>query len=156
MEEVDAVSAAVLAEGIILLSEAGVWDEARQEWCLDEIRREEEPQTCLCEHYPINEICTIRNERNNNTVEVGNVCVNKFMGLPSDKIFQALRRVAEDVSKALNAEAIRYAFDQDWINKWETEFYFNTWRKRKLTYKQQRKRQQINVLVLGQTGHRRP
>jgi hypothetical protein len=97
----------------------------------------------------------LRNKLNGRTTEVGNVCVKKFLGLPSEKIFQALHRVASDDSKALNAEAIQHAYDRSWINDWEKTFYFDTMRKRKLSDKQRRKRKQINRLVLRQTRRRR-
>ena len=43
---------------------------------------------CLCSHFPIKEICVIRNRVNGVRAEVGNVCVKKFLGLPSGKIFE--------------------------------------------------------------------
>ena len=41
-----------LAEQIIQLSVANTWDEAKLEWQLEEIYRQEEPDTCLCGHSP--------------------------------------------------------------------------------------------------------
>ncbi len=46
----------------------------------------------------------------------------KFIGLPSDKIFQAIKRVRKDDQKSLNAEAIFHAYDKGWINDWEKAF----------------------------------
>lgn len=86
---------------------------------------------------------------------MGNVCVKKFLGLPSDKIFSAVRRVANDVTHSLNAEAIDHAHRRGWINDWERQFYFDTMRKRVLSDKQMSKRVQINELVLGQTRRNR-
>ena len=81
-----------LSAEIVAQSEAQAWDEAKLEWKLDHIYWEEEPDTCLCGHYPINELCILRNAKNGNTALVGNCCVKKFMGLPSDKIFQSLKK----------------------------------------------------------------
>lgn len=140
-----------LIEEIISLSQARTWDEAKLEWRLVEVYYQEKPDTCLCRHFPINEICVLHNIRNRRKTEVGNVCVKRFLGLPSDKIFQALRRVAKDEEKALNAEAVQHAHNRGWITNWEKDFYFDTMRKRKLSDKQLGKRRQINRLVLRQT-----
>jgi len=145
-----------LAEEIVRLSQGRTWDEAKLEWSLSEVYYQEEPDTCLCGHFPINEICVLRNNRNSRSAEVGNVCVKKFLGLPSDKIFQALRRVASDQARALNAEAIQHARSRGWINDWEKDFYFDTMRKRNLTEKQLNTRKQINRLVLRQTRRTKP
>ena len=138
-----------LSQEIINLSDADCWDLAKLEWELEDVYREDEPDTCLCGRFPINEICVLRNKRNNNQTIVGNVCVKKFLGLPSDKIFQAIHRISEDDDKALNAEAIDHARKKGWINDWEKKFYIDTWRKRKLTRKQHVKRLEINKKVLG-------
>lgn len=144
-----------LTQEIIHRSQAKTWDEAKLEWQLVEVYQQEEPDTCLCGHFPINEICVLRNKRNQHTIEVGNICVKKFLGLPSEKIFQALRRIAKDESKALNAEAIQHAYERGWINDWEKQFYFDTMRKRRLSDKQLAMRKQINHLVLHQTKRKR-
>lgn len=137
-----------LTEGIVNLSEASTWDEAKLEWDLETIYWVKEPSTCLCGHFPINEICVLRNRHNHQRTEVGNVCVKKFLGLPSDKIFRGINRVAKDVSKALNAEAIDYAHRQDWIDDWQRGFCFDTMRKRKLSERQLAIRKRINRRVL--------
>jgi hypothetical protein len=80
---------------------------------------------------------------------VGNCCVKKFIGLPSDKIFQAVKRIRKDELKSLNAEAIQHAFDRRWISEWEKNFYFNIMRKRNLSEKQATKKGEINQSVLA-------
>lgn len=138
-----------LSEQIIAHSVADRWDEARLEWAIEDIYWEEDPDTCLCGHFPINELCFLRNHKNNEKVLVGNQCVKKFMGLSSDKIFDAIKRISKDPEKALNLEAIKHAHTKGWINEWEHNFYFNTWRKRKLSIKMMDKRKQINRRVLA-------
>ena len=120
------------------------WDAAKLEWQLAEVYEADEPETCLCGHFPIIEICVLSNSVNGNTATVGNCCVKKFIGLPSDKIFQAVKRVRKDNEKSLNAEAIQYAFEKNWINEWEKDFYFDIMRKRNLTSRQLSKKIQIN------------
>lgn len=144
-----------LPEEIIALSVAENWDEARLEWRIEDIYWEEVPDTCLCGQFPINEMCYLRNIENGRRALVGNVCVRKFMGLPSGQMFDAIKRVAKDDSKPLNAEAIGHAFAKGWITEWERKFYFDTWRKRNLSLKQMAKRIQINTRVLARVRNAR-
>ncbi|MBE4160105.1 hypothetical protein HJ102_22715 [Vibrio parahaemolyticus] len=129
-----------LTEEIIKLSQSQLWDVAKSEWTLYEIYEADEPERCLCGHFPIIEICTLKNKLNSNYATVGNCCVKKFIGLPSDKIFQAIKRVRKDDEKSLNAEAISHAYDKGWINDWEKSFYLDVMRKRKLTPNQLNKK----------------
>ena len=137
-----------LASEIIALSDADNWDAAKLEWALHEVYEADDPETCLCGHFPIIELCILSNKLNSNLATVGNCCVKKFIGLPSDKIFQAVKRVRKDASKSLNAEAIDHAFNRGWLTAWEKDFYFDIMGKRSLTAKQASKKKQINELVL--------
>lgn len=133
---------------IINLSTAKTWDAAKLEWELKEVYEAEERDTCLCGHFPIMEICVLQNKVNGNDAIVGNCCVKKFIGLPSDKIFQAVKRVRKDAEKSLNAEAAQYAYDCRWITPWERDFYFDVMHKRNLFTKQAAKKIQINEKVM--------
>jgi len=137
-----------LSSEIIILSESTSWDVAKLEWDLYEIYEAEEPDTCLCGHYPIVETCALKNKINFNTAIVGNCCVKKFIGLPSDKIFQAVKRIRKNNQKSLNIEAIQHAFDKEWINEWEYNFSIDLMRKRKLSVKQLLTRKNINEKML--------
>jgi len=95
-----------LGQEIVARSVAKVWDTAKTEWGLHEIYEADEPETCLCGHFPIIELCVLINRRNGQLATVGNCCVKKFMGLPSDLIFQAVKRVRADSGRSLNAESI--------------------------------------------------
>ncbi|WP_017772789.1 hypothetical protein [Paraburkholderia kururiensis] len=136
-----------LTAEIIARSKAKTWDLAKTEWSLAEVYEAEEPETCLCGHFPIIEICTLKNRVTGQTADVGNCCVKRFIGLPSDKIFQAVKRVRKDPSKSLNGEAITHAFEKAWINEWERDFYLRIMRKRVLTSKQSEKKIQINEKI---------
>ena len=133
-----------LTSEIIQRSVAQTWDEAKLEWSLLNVYQAQDPETCLCGHFPIIELCELLNKRNRKQVVVGNCCVKKFIGLPSEKIFQAVKRVRADNTRSLNAEAIDHAFSKGWINAWERDFYFDVMRKRKLSPKQVVKKQKIN------------
>lgn len=137
-----------LFSGIIALSQAKDWDTAKLEWRLKEIFFSDDPETCLCGHFPIIELCILKNKKNGKEATVGNCCVKKFMDLPSDKIFQAVKRIRKGEGKSLNAEALSYALEKGWINQWEFKFYLDTCRKRMLSDKQISKRIQINNKVL--------
>jgi hypothetical protein len=138
-----------LTKEIIDLSNGSTWDLAKLEWGLAEIYEADEPERCLCGHYPIKEVCVLTNRLNGKFVDVGNCCVKKFIGLPSDKIFQAVKRVRKDDEKPLNAEAINHAYHKNWINEWEFNFSINTMRKRKLSIKQLQTRKTINSKMLA-------
>lgn len=133
-----------LTSEIIGLSQSDIWDKAKLEWTLHDIYQAEDPETCLCGHFPIIEICVLRNKFNGNHATVGNCCVKKFIGLPSDKIFQAVKRVKKDNQKSLNAEAIEHGKNKGWLNQWEYNFYMDIMRKRNLSQKQRQKKIQIN------------
>jgi hypothetical protein len=137
-----------LTKEIVAASEASTWEEAKAEWRLHTIYFAETWQTCLCTHYPIKEVCVLLNAKNGALVEVGNVCVTKFVGIDSDKVFRAIKKVTADPSKSLNEEAIKYAFSKCWVNQWERKFLLNTQHKRKLTRKQAVKRVEINKMVV--------
>ena len=137
-----------LAKRIVEFSTANNWDAAKLEWDLKEVYEAEEPATCLCDHFPIIEICVLRNRTNGNDTIVGNCCVKKFIGLPSDKIFQALKRIRRDTGKSLNAETIRHAYDSGWVNNWEMGFYLDIMRKRNLSSRELEIKIQINEKVM--------
>lgn len=137
-----------LAQNIVSLSQANVWDIAKLEWKLSEVYEAEEPETCLCGHFPIIEICLLHNAHNHNSAVVGNCCVKKFIGLPSDKIFQSVKRVRKDNTKSLNAEALTHAHEKGWINNWEYNFSIDTMRKRNLSEKQLQTRTKVNEKML--------
>ena len=137
-----------LTTEILNRSVAKTWDEAKLEWSLLEVYEAEIPETCLCGHFPIVELCLLTNRCNRSQATVGNCCVKRFIGLPSDKIFQAVKRIRKDQTKSLNPEAVQHAYDRHWISEWEKNFYFDIMRKRNLSSKQAAKKNEINLLVL--------
>ena len=53
-----------LTNEIIGLSQSKVWDTAKLEWSLSQIYEADEPERCLCGHFPIIEICILQNKFN--------------------------------------------------------------------------------------------
>jgi len=139
-----------LKREILKRSESDIRDAAKLEWNLASVYDADEPQRCLCDHYPIVEVCIIRNRKTGLLAEVGNVCVTKFLGINADKIFGAIKRVKSDIDRALNPEAIELFYELKILNDWERKFYLDTWRKNAgLSVLQLGTRQKVNRKVLA-------
>ncbi|MEX2170585.1 MAG: hypothetical protein WD851_14815 [Pirellulales bacterium] len=143
------MSQQTLHKEIIARSESDNWDDARDEWALGNVWMSDDPSTCLCGHNPIKEICEIKNRLNNKEVEVGNCCVNNFLGLESDQLFTSLRRVVADDEASFNPDAINFAHSRGFISDWDHKFYLSIWRKRNLSTKQFANKYRINKKLLS-------
>ena len=116
----------------------------------------EEPQTCLCGHFPIINICVILNLLNKNKTEVGNCCINKFLGIDTgDKILPSINRLKRDLSKSMSSESLAYLYDKGVISKKEYDFYFDIRKKRNLSLKQESFKQSINKKLIAFTSYER-
>lgn len=134
-----------LMQRVTEMSTAEEWENARAEWSLQQVFRAQVADQCLCGHQPIIKICVIKNQTNNKTARVGNCCVNKFMSLGSDGIFNAIDRISKDSTKAASRKLLEMALAQSVITPWEFEFYMSNIDKRKLTQKQRQMREAINA-----------
>ncbi len=132
---------------ITKLSRSGTWNDAKLEWDLLNVYKESEPDRCLCGHYPINEICEIKNRENSIVTIVGNCCVKKFLNLGSSPIFQSLRNINKSIEKSLNADTLLHAYERKWIKDWDYDFYNSIIRKRKLSDKQLSHKKRINKII---------
>lgn len=137
-----------LRAAILKLSEATEWEVAKLEWGLVSVTEADEPERCLCGHYPIIEICTIRNRITGTRTDVGNRCVKRFLGLRSDLIFAALKRIKKDITKSLNEDAIVFFYERKLVTNWEYTFLIDTMKKRNLSASQLETRETINKKVL--------
>ena len=146
-----------LREELIALSESNNWQTAVQEWdliAIEILEIGEELHTCLCGHYPIREVCHIKNRDNRNETEVGNCCVRFFEEhgafVGAHKIFDGCHRLRQNPSSSANLELVNHAFHRGILTAWESNFYQDTWRKRKLTPGQIKAKININrKLLLG-------
>ena len=143
-----------LQERILALSDAADWDVARKEWSLVDVSEADEPETRLCGHFPIVEICQISNRVTGHKTEVGNRCVRRFLGFRSDLIFTAIKRIRKDISKSLNADAIAFFRERGLLTHWEYGFLQNTMSKRNLSAAQSATRNSINEKVLSAISRR--
>lgn len=138
-----------LKAAILARSQATDWEIAKKEWKLTQIYEAEEPDTCLCGHTPIIEICVLSNTINGQRAEVGNRCVKRFLGLRSDLIFAGIKRIRADISKSLNADSTVFFYEQGVLTRWEYDYQNSTLSKRSLSLKQLEIRHRINQKVLA-------
>lgn len=150
----DGFNAKRLKAEILALSQASDWETARKEWALVGIFEADEPETCLCGHHPIIEICELSNRVTGNHAEVGNVCVKKFLGFRSDLIFAALKRIQKDEDKSLNADTIAFFKSRGLLTDWEYGFLQDTMRRRSLSFREAEKRREINQKVIRAVAQR--
>lgn len=134
---------------ILKRSRAKDWDVAKAEWRLVDVYETNEPDTCLCGHHPIIEICSIKNSFTNNTVDVGNVCVKKFLGFRPDLISASLKRIRKDQTKSISAEAITFFQSKGILNQWEYNFLQENLKRRNLSANQIQKRIEINKKIIA-------
>jgi hypothetical protein len=132
------------------LSNADDFDAAKREWTLVGIEVSEEFDSCPCGQ-DIKEHCHIRNYLNGNTTYVGNVCINRFIGIDTWNLFAGLKRVAEDDKANANEDLIIHAYRFGYIYESEYKFLMDTCRKRKLSAKQLAWKQKINRRILNRT-----
>ena len=150
------MSQAKLSDAILALSFSKEWPEAIKEWELTEIYEAREPATCLCGHHPIHDMCKLSNIKNGKQADLGNCCVKKFIGLPSEAIFSALRRVRENSDKSLGEDALAYAKTRGWLTDWEIAFYRQISRQKRMSDLQQEKKHQINFRFQSAVLNRMP
>ena len=145
-----------LVKRVINLSKSNRWPVAKLEWSFDHAYYSLSDQRCLCGHFPIRQICVIRNLSNQNITEVGNCCVNKFLCITeANKIFSSISRLNKDISKSMSIEALHYLRKHKLISAYEYNFYQSTIRKRSLTEKQFHFREKINQKLLEYTQYER-
>jgi len=143
-----------LTEEIIKLSNSDVWSSAKLEWNFEYAYYSEELQRCLCGHYPIKNVCVIKNSDNKNETEVGNCCVNKFLGIEDgNKIFTSIKKLKIDKSKSMSPEVLEYLRKKNVLTEFDYKFYSDTIRKRKLSDKQLAIRERINQKLIDFTSY---
>ena len=135
---------------ILPLSLAADFDAARREWSLIGIEISEEFDNCPCGQ-DIKEHCYIRNTENENTTYVGNVCINRFIGIDTGRTFAGLQRIARDPSANANEDLIRHAYSLGYIYEREYDFLMGTRHKRRLSEKQLAWKQKINRRITNKT-----
>ncbi len=96
--------------------------------------------------------CFLWNRVTGTSTHVGNVCVGRFMGLPTDStLFEGLKRIHRRPVSAPNVAVIEYAERQGLLQGREADFLRDTRKKRQLTLRQAAWREAINARILGKT-----
>ena len=143
-----------LTEEILNLSESKEWDFAKLEWSFEFAYYAEELQKCLCGHYPIKNICVIKNRRNSSVTEVGNCCINKFLGIDEgNKIFSSIKKLKDSETASMSSEVIEYIYKKKGISDFEYNFYKSIYRKRIMSEKQWDIKKRINQKFLNFTSY---
>lgn len=143
-----------LTEEILNLSVSKYWESAILEWNFEYAYYSHELQTCLCGHYPIMNICVIKNTKNKNCTEVGNCCVNKFLGIDeANKIFLSIKKLRADLTKSMSLEVVDYLKNKKIINETEFRIYISIIRKRNLSPKQLVFKERINQKLIDFTSY---
>ena len=136
-----------LKEHILPLSRSQVFDLARREWKLVRIEISEEIDYCPCGQ-EIREHCFIHNGETGETTFVGNVCINRFIGIDTGTLFDGLKRIRRDLAANANEALIRHAQEAGYLYEKEFDFLMDTARKRKLSEKQLAWKKKINRRIL--------
>ena len=143
-----------LTEEILNLSESNEWNFAKLEWSFEFAYYAEELQKCLCGHYPIKNICVIKNRRNSSVTEVGNCCINKFLGIDEgNKIFISIKKLKDSETASMSSEVIEYIYKKKGISDFEYNFYKSIYRKRIMSEKQWDIKKRINQKFLNFTSY---
>lgn len=139
---------------ILPLSVSESFESARTEWDLFDIELVDEFDSCPCGQ-AIKELCYIRNRLNGNETYVGNVCINRFIGIDTGNLFDGLRRIVDDEYANANADLIDHAYELGYIYEREYDFLMGTRFKRRLSSKQLEWKRKINRRIINQTVVRR-
>lgn len=138
-----------LHKNIISLSVSDNWDHAKLEWKLDYVNWTDEPETCLCGHYPINELCVVLNTRNDKRAIVGNCCIKQFFNWTLANIIPSMKRISKDEDRSASLDAIRYALEKRWFDEQDFKFYKDIRLKRSLSERQLKWKRSLNRRLLA-------
>lgn len=140
---------------MIALSQSDDWHQVKLEWDLEDVFIVNQNQVCLCGHHPIRQICTLRNFVTKSPAEVGNVCVQKFLGMNSRRVVNALKRISGDLEKSLNKEGIEMFRKLGVISNSDADDYLIFYRRRKnVTERQRSLKSKINRSVINYARER--
>lgn len=139
---------------ILPLSRSNVFDVARTEWDLASVEITEEFDNCPCGQ-EIKEHCYITNRITGQSTYVGNVCINRFIGIDTGNLFDGLKRIANDPYANANLDVIEHGRRMGFIYDTEYDFLVRTRLKRKLSQKQLEWKRKINRRIIQQISVQR-
>ena len=136
------------------MSVANDFPSAKAEWELVDVELNEQWDNCPCGK-EIKELCHIRNRLNQNRTHVGNVCINRFIGIETGNLFTGLKRIYHDIEANPNDDLMFHAYRLGYIYENEYKFLMQIKRKRSLSQKQTSWKIKINRRILNKTVVRR-
>lgn len=107
---------------ILERSIADNFNDAKLEWVLDRIMLTTSFGRCPCGKQ-IKEHCYLRNQKNEKTTWVGNVCVRRFMNIDSRHLFTGLKKILENNSATPNTTLIEYAWTRTYMENTNMIFW---------------------------------
>jgi hypothetical protein len=123
------------------------FETARHEWELVAVEITDEFDNCPCGQ-EIKEHCYITNKVTQHSTYVGNVCINRFIGIDTGNLFEGLRRIAEDPYANANLDVIEHGYKLGFIYDTEYDFLMQTRLKRKLSDRQLAWKRKINRRIV--------
>ncbi|SSW65855.1 hypothetical protein AGI3411_02286 [Achromobacter agilis] len=100
-------------------------------------------------------ICYITNRITGHSTYVGNVCINRFIGIDTGNLFDGLKRIANDPYANANLDVIEHGRKMGYIYDSENKFLVSTRLKRKLSDKQLKWKRKINRRITEQISVQR-
>lgn len=134
---------------ILPLSHSEHFEVARTEWDLIGVEITEEFDNCPCGQ-EIKEHCYITNRITGESTYVGNVCINRFIGIDTGSLFDGLKRISKDLYANANLDVIEHGRKLGFIYDSEYSFLIETRLKRKLSSKQLEWKRKINRRITQQ------
>jgi hypothetical protein len=139
---------------ILPLSQSDIFDVARTEWDLVSVEITQLFDHCPCGQ-EIKEHCYITNRITGDSTYVGNVCINRFIGIDTGNLFDGLKRIANDPYANANLDVIEHGRKMGYIYDSEYKFLVSTRLKRKLSDKQLEWKRKINRRITEQISVQR-
>lgn len=139
---------------ILPLSRSDLFEVARAEWDLISVEITEDFDHCPCGQ-EIKEHCYITNRITGESTYVGNICINRFIGIDTGNLFDGLKRIAKDLYANANLDVIEHGRKMGYIYETEYNFLVSTRLKRKLSEKQLEWKRKINRRITEQISVQR-
>ena len=139
----------ILKIKILQASSSKDWETACREWEILQVYIADEPQKCLCGHYPIKRICELVNKVTGSIEKVGSCCVTKFLPIKPELIISSVKRVRENSLASLKPEIIDLAYQLKIITPVEHNFYQKQKRRSNLNAPGKNLAREINLRILN-------
>lgn len=138
----------ILKIKILQASNSKEWNIAVKEWEILRVYFSDDPQKCLCGHYPIKRICELVNKITGSIEKVGSCCVTKFLPIKPELLMNSIKRIKENNLATLKPEIIDLAYQLEVISAVEHNFYQKQKRRSNLNALGKNLAREINLKIL--------